>query len=82
MAKREDWTSFGISGSGKSRKNSLSNVATSCTPVSIERVICPPRSNSSRNWKKRKIPDYSENNSYQISISVDQRAAKLWSIKL
>ena len=49
MAKREDWTSFGISGSGKSRKNSLSNVATSCTPVSIERVICPPRSNSSLN---------------------------------
>ena len=49
IARRAGWTSLGIKGSGRSRKNSLSKVATSCTPVSMESVICPPRSNSSRN---------------------------------
>ena len=52
VAKRAAWTSFGMTGSGKSRKNSFNNVATSWTPVSIESVIWPPRSNSSLNYKK------------------------------
>ena len=41
--------SLGSIGSGKSRKNSLSKVATSWTPVSTVSVISPPRLNSSRN---------------------------------
>ena len=50
IAKSDACKSFGKIGSGKSLKNSLSRVATSCTPVSTDSVISRPRSNSSRNW--------------------------------
>ena len=51
IANRAGCKSLGRIGSGRSRKNSLSKVATSWTPVSTVSVISPPRLNSSRNYQ-------------------------------
>ena len=48
MASRGWYTSLGRRGSGRSRKNSLRMVATSCTLTSSVRITSAPLSKSSR----------------------------------
>ena len=50
MASRGWYTSLGRRGSGRSLKNSLRMVATSCTLTSSVRITSAPLSKSSRSW--------------------------------